>query len=105
MKVGEEVTTDTGLKYTVTAAGKGAKPAPGNMIKAHYTGTEIAAAHSDQSTPLFAIVLRRSWSRDFAVSNTLRCVFVGIHLPENAMQVPLFRMYRRKAWAATRPRC
>lgn len=39
VKVGEEVTTDSGLKYTVTVAGKGAKPNPGNMVKAHYTGT------------------------------------------------------------------
>ncbi|CAM9804283.1 unnamed protein product [Scytosiphon promiscuus] len=38
VKVGEEVTTDSGLKYTVTVAGKGAKPSPGNTIKAHYTG-------------------------------------------------------------------
>lgn len=38
VKVGEEVTTDSGLKYTVTVAGKGAKPAAGNMVKAHYTG-------------------------------------------------------------------
>lgn len=38
VKVGEEVTTDSGLKYTVTVAGKGAKPSPGNMVKAHYTG-------------------------------------------------------------------
>eukprot|EP00752_Nemacystus_decipiens_P011904 g10555.t1 len=38
VKVGEEVTTDSGLKYVVTVAGKGAKPSPGNMIKAHYTG-------------------------------------------------------------------
>ncbi|CBJ26279.1 FKBP-type peptidyl-prolyl cis-trans isomerase 2 [Ectocarpus siliculosus] len=38
VKVGEEVTTDSGLKYTVTVAGKGSKPSPGNMVKAHYTG-------------------------------------------------------------------
>lgn len=38
VKVGEEVTTESGLKYTVTVAGKGAKPNPGNMVKAHYTG-------------------------------------------------------------------
>ena len=38
VKVGEEVTTDSGLKYTVTVAGKGAKPNAGNMVKAHYTG-------------------------------------------------------------------
>lgn len=41
VKVGEEVTTDSGLKYTVTVAGKGAKPNPGNMVKAHYTGTRF----------------------------------------------------------------
>lgn len=35
---GEEVTTDSGLKYVVTAVGKGAKPNTGNTIKAHYTG-------------------------------------------------------------------
>ena len=38
VKVGEEVTTDSGLKYIVTVAGKGAKPSAGNTIKAHYTG-------------------------------------------------------------------
>ena len=38
VKVGEEVTTASGLKYVVTAAGKGAKPNAGNTIKAHYTG-------------------------------------------------------------------
>ncbi len=38
VKVGEEVTTDSGLKYTVTVAGKGAKPNAGNTVKAHYTG-------------------------------------------------------------------
>lgn len=38
VKVGEEVTTQTGLKYVVTVAGKGAKPNAGNTIKAHYTG-------------------------------------------------------------------
>lgn len=38
VKIGEEVTTGSGLKYVVTVAGKGAKPAAGNTIKAHYTG-------------------------------------------------------------------
>eukprot|EP00903_Cladosiphon_okamuranus_P014007 g13026.t1 len=38
VKVGKEITTETGLKYTVTVAGKGARPSPGNMVKAHYTG-------------------------------------------------------------------
>lgn len=37
-KVGDEVTTDSGLHFVVTAVGKGAKPSPGNTIKAHYTG-------------------------------------------------------------------
>lgn len=36
--LGEEVTTDSGLKYVVTAVGKGAKPNTGNTVKAHYTG-------------------------------------------------------------------
>lgn len=38
VKIGEEVTTDSGLKYVVTVAGKGTKPTAGNTIKAHYTG-------------------------------------------------------------------
>lgn len=38
VKIGEEVTTGTGLKYVVTVAGKGAKPVAGQTIKAHYTG-------------------------------------------------------------------
>lgn len=41
VKVGEEVTTDSGLKYTVTVAGKGSKPSPGNTVKAHYTGKRV----------------------------------------------------------------
>lgn len=38
VKVGEEVTSDSGLKYVVTKAGTGAKPNPGDFVKAHYTG-------------------------------------------------------------------
>ena len=38
VKIGEEVTTGSGLKYVVTVAGKGTKPTAGNTIKAHYTG-------------------------------------------------------------------
>ena len=38
MKIGEEVTTGSGLKYVVTVAGKGTKPTAGQTIKAHYTG-------------------------------------------------------------------
>lgn len=38
VQVGKEVTTGSGLKYVVTVAGKGAKPNPGDTIKAHYTG-------------------------------------------------------------------
>eukprot|EP00904_Undaria_pinnatifida_P009345 jgi/Undpi1/5540/HiC_scaffold_2.g00817.m1 len=38
VKIGEEVTTGSGLKYVVTVAGKGTKPTAGQTIKAHYTG-------------------------------------------------------------------
>ncbi|CAM9489313.1 unnamed protein product [Sphacelaria rigidula] len=38
VKVGEEITSDSGLKYVVTKAGTGAKPNAGDFVKAHYTG-------------------------------------------------------------------
>ena len=34
----DTVTTPSGLKYIVTAAGKGGSPAKGTRVKAHYTG-------------------------------------------------------------------
>jgi peptidylprolyl isomerase len=34
----DTVTTPSGLKYIVTAAGKGGMPAKGTRVKAHYTG-------------------------------------------------------------------
>ncbi len=33
------VTTPSGLKYVDVVVGKGAAPAPGKMVKVHYTGT------------------------------------------------------------------
>lgn len=42
VQVGKEVTTGSGLKYVVTVAGKGAKPNPGDSIKAHYTGVCVS---------------------------------------------------------------
>lgn len=38
VEIGKEVTTSSGLTYVVTKAGKGAKPNPGDNVKAHYTG-------------------------------------------------------------------
>ncbi|CAM9571587.1 unnamed protein product [Discosporangium mesarthrocarpum] len=37
-KLGEEVTTSSGLKFKVTKEGKGASPKPGDTIKTDYTG-------------------------------------------------------------------
>lgn len=36
---GKTVTTASGLKYVDVVVGKGASPAPGKMVKVHYTGT------------------------------------------------------------------
>lgn len=56
VKIGEEVTTGSGLKYVVTVAGKGAKPAAGNTIKAHYTG-QWNERLSHCGTDLFVVVV------------------------------------------------
>lgn len=68
VKVGEEVTTDSGLKYIVTVAGKGAKPSPGNMIKAHYTGDDSLRSLRSTPDPLSATRMLRSLNSFLLVS-------------------------------------
>ncbi len=36
--VGKEITTDSGLKYTVNSAGSGTRAKAGDIVKVHYTG-------------------------------------------------------------------
>ncbi len=43
------VKTASGLMYVVTKEGQGAKPAKGNMVKAHYNGTLINGKKFDSS--------------------------------------------------------
>lgn len=45
----ELVTSPSGLKYVVTADGKGDKPKPGTDIKAHYTGKLVNGMVFDSS--------------------------------------------------------
>jgi|TARA_B110000459_G_scaffold170350_1_gene190476 peptidyl-prolyl cis-trans isomerase A (cyclophilin A) len=34
----KEITTESGLKYTITKHGKGERPVKGNRVRVHYTG-------------------------------------------------------------------
>ena len=36
--MGKEITTVSGLKYTITKHGKGDRPVKGNRVRVHYTG-------------------------------------------------------------------
>jgi hypothetical protein len=41
------VTTESGLRYKVLTEGTGAVPAPGQTVKAHYTGMTVRTRHVD----------------------------------------------------------
>jgi peptidylprolyl isomerase len=45
----DAITTETGLKYVVTADGEGDTPAPGDMVKVHYTGKLLDGTKFDSS--------------------------------------------------------
>ena len=45
----DAVTTPSGLKYVVTEEGSGDSPAPGAMVKAHYTGKLLSGVKFDSS--------------------------------------------------------
>ena len=45
----DAITTETGLKYVVTAEGEGDTPAPGDMVKVHYTGKLLDGTKFDSS--------------------------------------------------------
>lgn len=49
LKVGQEYTSDSGLKYIVTKIGTGAQPNPGDFVKAHYTGRLDVCLHCSLS--------------------------------------------------------
>lgn len=48
-KYPDAITTDTGLKYVVTAEGSGETPASGTMVKVHYTGKLLDGTTFDSS--------------------------------------------------------
>ncbi|PCI96830.1 MAG: hypothetical protein COB15_09105 [Flavobacteriales bacterium] len=45
----KEITTASGLKYTITKHGKGANPVKGNRVKVHYTGRLLDGQIFDSS--------------------------------------------------------
>ena len=45
----KEITTASGLKYTITKHGKGANPVKGNKVKVHYTGRLLDGQIFDSS--------------------------------------------------------
>lgn len=45
----DAVTTPSGLKYVVVAEGSGEMPAPGSMVKVHYTGKLLNGTKFDSS--------------------------------------------------------
>ncbi len=45
----DAITTDSGLKYVVVAEGEGDTPAPGDMVKVHYTGKLLNGTKFDSS--------------------------------------------------------
>ena len=47
----DTVSTSTGLKYIITKAGNGAKPARGQLVKVHYTGKLEDGRVFDSSIP------------------------------------------------------
>ena len=45
----KEITTESGLKYTITKHGKGVNPVKGNRVKVHYTGKLLDGQVFDSS--------------------------------------------------------
>ena len=45
----KEITTDSGLKYTITKHGKGDMPTRGNNVRVHYTGKLLNGQVFDSS--------------------------------------------------------
>lgn len=45
----KEITTDSGLKYTITKHGNGEKPAIGKRVRVHYTGKLLNGQVFDSS--------------------------------------------------------
>ena len=49
LKIGKEITTESGLKITLTEKGKGRIPIKGETVKVHYTGNLLDGTKFDSS--------------------------------------------------------
>lgn len=87
VKVGEEIISESGLKYVITKVGTGTKPNPGDSIKAHYTGELTSAVYRKE--PDCDMCMQRSSNYYRNVSCYTYVVFeTRLPLPKRSEMLP-----------------